>query len=190
MIGANHPELVREFASDLTPSLFFDNPIGSSVLMRPMDVVKPPQEELQKNKPGVPLPPMKYNLKDTVFPFFTRPIPITVMDIVQPSLPPDWRPLEGVVNNMQYYGNATPNVFFRFHCQLYLAYCDFDWASDKLCQNVQHVPSLLLFHRRCWRCAGSRTRWEPLLHTSIRGRSCRPSLLRSWACRRGAWWTW
>ena len=139
MIGANHPELVREFASDLTPSSFFDNPIGSSVLLRPMDVVKPPQEELDKHKPGLPIPPMKYNLKHSVFPIFGKLIPLTVMNIVQPSLPPDWRPLEGVVNDAEYYGNATPNVFFRFRCQLYLAYCDFDWASDKLCQNVQHV---------------------------------------------------
>ena len=68
MVGANHPELVREFASDLTPSSFFDNPVGSSVLLRPMDVVKPPQEELQKNKPGVPLPPMKYNDKRYMLP--------------------------------------------------------------------------------------------------------------------------
>ena len=190
MIGVNHPELVRDFASDLTPSSFFDNPIGSSVLLRPMDVVKPPQEELEKNKPGVPLPLMKYNLKYTVFPIFGKLIPLTAMDIVKPSLPPDWQPLEGVVNNAQYYGDATPNVFFRFRCQLYLAYCDFDDAGEVFCQNVQHVRLFPFLHRRCWRCADSPTRWTPLPRTSTRCRCCRSSLRRSWACRRGAWWTW
>ena len=189
MIGANHPELVREFASDLTPSSFFDNPIGSSVLLRSLEVVKPPQEELEKSKPGLAIPLPLHSTKQFNFPCNNHSVPLTIVKFTRPSVPDGWVPIKGVANE-GVVDRVTPNVFFRFHCQLYLAYCDFDWASDKLCQNVQHVPSLLLFHRRCWRCAGSRTRWEPLLHTSIRGRSCRPSLLRSWACRRGAWWTW
>ena len=180
MVGTNHPELVREFASDLTPSSFFDNPIGSSVLMHPMDVVKPPQEELQKSKPGLPIPSPLHSTKQFNYPCGNHSVPLTIVKFTRPSVPDGWVPVKGVANE-GVVDRATPNLFFRFRCQLYLVYCDFNGTLDALVINIERVRSLLRLHRRCWSCAGSRTPSVCRTFSSTCS-SCSPAKLpRRWA---------
>ena len=155
MIGTNDPELVREFASDLTPSSFFDNPIGSSVLLRPMDVVKPAEEELQKSKPGLPIPPPLHSTKVLSLPCGDDCIPMDIVKFTRASVPDGWTPVKGVANE-GVVDRLSPNLFFRFRCQLYAVYCDFNGSLSDLVTNIERVRSLLLLHRRCWRCADSR----------------------------------
>ena len=126
MVGTNHPELVREFASDLTPSSFFDNPIGSSVLMRPMDVVKPPQNQLNKTTPDARLPAPKCEVKHLRVPFENTSVRLSTVTVTQPSLPASWPRLKGVVNANAYYNPLLPNLFFRFRCQLYMVHTSMD----------------------------------------------------------------
>ena len=180
MVGTNHPELVREFASDLTPSSFFDNPVGSSVLLRPLDVVKPPQEELQKSKPGLAIPLPLRSTKQFNFPCNNHSVPLTIVKFTRPSVPDGWVPVKGVANE-GVVDRATPNLFFRFRCQLYLVYCDFNGTLDALVINIERVRSLLRLHRRCWSCAGSRT--PSVCRTcSSTCSSCSPAKLpRRWA---------
>ena len=148
MIGVNHPELVRDFASDLTPSSFFDNPIGSSVLLRPMDVVKPPQEELEKSKPGLPLPSPVHSTEVFCLPRGDGCIPMDIMKFTRPSVPDGWVLVKGVANE-GVVDRATPNLFFRFRCQLYAVYCDFNGSLNDLVTNIERVRSLPHLHRRC-----------------------------------------
>ena len=157
MIGVNHPELVREFASDLTPSSFFDNPIGSSVLMRPMDVVKPPQNQLNKTTPDARLPAPKCEVKHLRVPFENTSVRLSTVTVTQPSLPVSWPRLKGVVNANAYYNPLLPNLFFRFRCQLYMVHTSMDKPLIFLREMVWRVRSLPLLHRRHWRCAASRT---------------------------------
>ena len=180
MIGVNHPELVREFASDLTPSSFFDNPIGSSVLLRSLEVVKPPQEELQKSKPGLAIPLPLHSTKQFNFPCNNHSVPLTIVKFTRPSVPDGWVPIKGVANE-GVVDRATPNLFFRFRCQLYTVYCDFNGPLDALVINIERVRSLPHLHRRCWSCAGSRT--PSVCRTcSSTCSSCSPAKLpRRWA---------
>ena len=154
MIGVKNPGLAREFASDLTPSSFFDNPIGSSVLLHPMEVVKPPQEELQKNKPGLPIPSPLHSTKQFNYPCGNHSVPLTIVEFTRPSVPDGWVPVKGVANE-GVVDRVTPNLFFRFRCQLYAVYCDFNGTLDALVINIERVRSLPHLHRRCWSCADS-----------------------------------
>ena len=154
MIGVKNPGLAREFASDLTPSSFFDNPIGSSVLLHPMDVVKPPQEELQKSKPGLPIPSPLHSTKQFNYPCNNHSVPLTIVKFTRPSVPDGWAPVKGVANE-GVVDRVTPNLFFRFRCQLYAVYCDFNGTLDALVINIERVRSLPHLHRRCWSCADS-----------------------------------
>ena len=160
MLGVTNPQLIRDFASSLNPSSFFDNPDDCSVLLRPMDVVKPCEEELNKSEPGLEIPPLEYSLENTSSSALGVSVPMTVMNIKRWLPVGRWLP-EGVVNKLLFDSDRTPNLFFRFRCQLYAVYCEFDRPHEELRERIQQVRSLLLLHRRHWRCVTSRTSSTP-----------------------------
>ena len=159
----SNPSLVESFASSLTASSFFDNPAGSAELLRPMDVRKPSEAELKKATPDVRLPPPEYSVQRTEVPFEKRKVKLSTMSITQPSLPASWPRLTGVVNNNRYYNPLLPNLFFRFHSQLYMVHTSMNKPLFFLREMVWRVPFLSSLHRRRWRCVDSIT---PLITSS------------------------
>ena len=149
----SNPSLVESFASSLTASSFFDNPAGSAELLRPMDVRKPSEAELKKATPGLEVTPANYTLHETTFTIPTTNIPVTHVTVIPQVLPAEWQPLEGVVNKTQFYDTHTPNLFFRFHSQLYYVYCSIAGMCCELHKKIQQVRAFPSIHRRRWRCA-------------------------------------
>ena len=130
---------------------FFD---GSSVL--PLDAVKPSPTELQRSVSGLDIPlPHCVGSNDSV----TRDgfvYPTRLMRATRFAALPWWAPVKGVATE-GVVDRVTPNLFFRFHSQLYAVYCNVEDNGSTLVHNIRRVRSLPSLHRRCWSCAGSRT---------------------------------
>ena len=159
MLGVKNPQLIRDFASSLNPSSFFDNPDDCSVLLRPMDVKKPCEDELNKSEPGLEIPARKFSVHHTSFPAGAHSVAVTTIQFTQKTVPTGWTPISGVANE-GVVDRLTPNLFFRFRCQLYAVYGEFDKSTIALATNIQRVGSSSLLHRRCWRCVDTPTRLD------------------------------